>query len=322
MKTAVIALGGNALIRAGQKGTLEEQMNNVETAMEHIVKLVKKGFRVVITHGNGPQSGAILLQNEIAKKTVPQMPLYVCVAESQAQIGYMIQETLYNKLHELHKHIPVVTVVTQVLVDRKDTAFQKPTKPIGPFYPSKSKLPKSWDIVRTPKGFRRVVPSPDPKEIIEADAIRNIISRAVVIACGGGGIPVVRSTGVCYPGASKEEKRFCASKGLYGVDAVIDKDLAGQKLCEVVKADYFFILTDVEQVSVNFGKPSEKKLGKTTLSQIKKYNKEGHFPPGSMGPKIKAAIRFLERGGRQVVITSFEKLEQSLEGKAGTIIMR
>jgi len=320
MKTVVIALGGNALIKAGQKGTMEEQMKNVETAMEHIVKLVKKGFRVVITHGNGPQSGAILLQNEIAKKTVPQMPLYVCVAESQAQIGYMIQETLYNKLYELHRHMPVVTVVTQVLVDRSDPAFRKPTKPIGPFYQDKKSLPKSWDIVKTPKGWRRVVPSPDPKEIIEAGAIRNIIKKAIVIACGGGGIPVVRSTGICYPGATGEEKRFCASKGLYGVDAVIDKDLAGQRLCEVVKADYFFILTDVEQVSINFGKPDEKRLGKTTLSQIKKYNKEGHFPPGSMGPKIRAAIRFLEGGGKEVIITSFEKLEQSLEGKAGTVI--
>ena len=322
MKTAVIALGGNALIRAGQKGTMEEQMGNVETAMEHIVKLVKRGLRVVITHGNGPQSGAILLQNEIAKKTVPQMPLYVCVAESQAQIGYMIQETLYNKLYEMHRHIPVVTVVTQVLVDRADPAFKNPTKPIGPFYPDRKSLPKSWNIVKTPKGWRRVVPSPDPKEIIEAEAIKNIISKAIVIASGGGGIPVVRSTGVCYPGATKEEKRFCASKGLYGVDAVIDKDLAGQKLCEVVKADYFFILTDVDRISINFGKPNEKKLGKVTLVHIKKYQKEGHFPPGSMGPKIEAAIRFLEKGGKQVIITSFENLEQAVKGKAGTIITK
>jgi len=311
-KTIVLALGGNALIKAGERGELSEQLRNVDNAMKHVAKLIKQGWNLILTHGNGPQVGDILLQNEMSKHTVPEMPLYVCVAESQGEIGYMIQETLYNRLHRLSVDKPIVTVITQVLVDKKDRAFRNPTKPVGPHYLRKSALRKDWKHTKTHKGFRRLVPSPEPVRIVEADAIRKIMDDCIIIACGGGGIPVVRGRG---------------EKGLVGIDAVIDKDLAAEKLAEVVKADMLIILTDVDAVYLNFGKPSQQRLRKAGLSEIKKYYKQGHFPDGSMGPKITAAIRFLEkcrgrRSGRKVIITSFELLDRAIEGRAGTIIER
>ena len=310
-RTVVLALGGNALIKPKQRGELSEQLQNVDNAMKHIAKLVKQGWKLILTHGNGPQVGDILLQNEMSKNAVPEMPLYICVAESQGQIGYMIQETLYNRLHRLGIDRPIVTVVTQVLVDKKDRAFRNPTKPVGPHYLKKSAMKNGWKHTKTHKGFRRIVPSPEPVRIVEADAIRKIKNDAIIIACGGGGIPVVRGRG---------------EKGLIGIEAVIDKDLAAEKLADVVKADMLIILTDVDAVYLNYGKPSQVNLRRVSLSEIKKYYKQGHFPDGSMGPKITAAMRFLEKGrgrkDRKVIITSFELLDNALEGRAGTIIER
>ncbi len=300
MKTLVIALGGNALIKPGQKGSIEEQMQNLDKAMEHIAKLSKK-YNIILTHGNGPQIGNILLQQESTKQ-VPKLPLYVCVAETQGQIGYMIQEVLYNKLHQLGINKPVVTVITQVLVDPKDKAFRNPTKPIGPFYKSQKNLPKNWKIVKSPFGYRRVVPSPEPKKIVEEKEIRKIFKGAIIIACGGGGIPVIKR------------------RGLIGVDAVIDKDLAAEKLAEVVKADMLIILTDVPNVYLNYKTKNQKPIRRMFIKDIRKYLKEKQFPPGSMGPKVEAAARFIERRGGKVIITSFDLLEDALKGRAGTVI--
>ena len=308
-KTVVLGLGGNALIKPGQKGRLSEQLQNVDNAMKHVAKLVKRGWNLILTHGNGPQGGGILLQNEMSKRSVPEMPLYVCVAESQGQIGYMIQESLYNRLHRIGADKPIVTVITQVIVNRKDTAFRNPTKPIGPFYPKKSMIKRGWKFIKTEEGFRRVVPSPEPMRIVEADAIKKIKDDAIVIACGGGGVPVISGKG---------------GKGLIGVDAVIDKDLTAEKLANIVRADMLIILTDVDAVYLNYDKPSQRVLRRASLSEIKRYYKEGHFPEGSMGPKIQASIRFLEksRSKRKVIITSFDLLDRALEGRAGTLIER
>jgi carbamate kinase len=312
--TAVIALGGNALIKKGQIGTYTEQLNNIYSAVDSMVKLVKKGWKVVLTHGNGPQVGSILIQQESGKSA--KMPLHACVAESQALIGCMIQEALYNRLHKEKVRKPVVTMVTQVLVSPNDPAFKKPTKPIGPYYEDETDIPSNWHIARTKRGYRRVVPSPEPKEIIEAEAIKYLSDQAVVIACGGGGVPVIK--GLCKPG--KKAFSYC---GLRGVAAVIDKDLAAQKLAEVVGADHLIVLTDVDQVSLNYGRQSEYKLGSIKHADAKKYLKAGHFPPGSMGPKIEASLRFLDkRKDGKVIITSFGLLDKALAGKAGTVITR
>ena len=295
-------MGGNALFKPGQKGTANQYSENLDPVSEQIVNLYNRGFKIVITHGNGPQVGNILIQQEKARDYAPQMPLYVCVAESQGMIGYFIQEALYNHLRKRGFKIPVVTLITQVLVDKNDKSFKKPSKPIGPFYHSLEGLPKNWKMIRTIKGFRRVVPSPKPKEIIESKEIRKISKEAIAIACGGGGIPVIKE------------------HGLKGIDAVIDKDLAAEKLAEVVNAHTMAILTDVDFVYLNYKKPNQKKLEKVSLEKIKELYEQGHFPQGSMGPKIQAAIRFLQKGGKRVVITRLEKLEDGINGEWGTII--
>lgn len=303
-KMIVIALGGNAFLKGDQKGTAKEQMDNIEEAMAGIARLVKKRYKVIITHGNGPQVGNILLRQELASGKVPEMPLYVCGAESQGQMGYMIQEALYNKLHRLGIQIPVVTVVTQVLVDPEDSAFRKPSKPIGPFYKTEKGLPREWKVVETIKGFRRVVPSPRPKRIVELKGIKNIVKNNIVICCGGGGIPVI------------------SDYGLKGVDAVIDKDLASELLATSMGVKTLVILTDVENVFVNYKKLNQRMLEKVDIIELKKLYREGQFPAGSMGPKIQAAIKFMDHGGEKVVITSFGMLEKALQGKAGTIIVK
>ncbi len=309
--TIVVALGGNALIRKGQKGEYREQLRNVEHAMSTVTGLIRAGHRVVITHGNGPQVGSLLLQQE-RTRGVPKMPLHVCVAQTQAQIGLMIQEALYNTFRN---HVPVVTMVTQVLVDPKDKAFSRPTKPIGPFYEDDSSLPPEWHIIRTKRGYRRVVASPDPKEIVEAPAIRELSKGAVVIACGGGGIPVVKAYA-----RVKGRRRQC---GLKGVSAVIDKDLAAERLAEVAGADTLLILTDVDQVCLNYGTPKQYGLHSLKYKDAKQYLKGGQFPQGSMGPKIEASIRFLERKRKgKVIITSFGLAEKALKGRAGTTVTR
>jgi len=312
-KTVVVALGGNALLQVGQKGTFEEQMQNVYNTVEQLADMVLSGkWRLVITHGNGPQVGNILLQNEAGKHLVPPMPMDVCGAESQGMIGYMIQQALHNVLARRGRpDIPVVTVVTQVLVDKNDPAFQNPTKPVGPFYTKEEamrlKEEKGWHVVEDAgRGWRRVVPSPDPKAIVEKEAIRILVeNRAIVIASGGGGIPVIKENGTYR-----------------GVEAVIDKDLAGERLAEDVGAQVFLILTDVDRVRLNYRKPNEVALSRMTVSEAKKYMAEGHFAKGSMEPKVKACVRFVEAGGEVAIIASLNQATAALEGRAGTQIVR
>ncbi len=305
-RTLVIALGGNALVKPGQRGTLKEQMANLEKAMDSVAGLSKRN-RIVLTHGNGPQCGAILLQQEMGKAKVPAMPLQVCVAESQGLIGFMIQDVLYGKLHKRGVGKPVVTMVTQVLVDKDDPAFRKPSKPIGPYYKSERGLPIHWHVTETLRGFRRVVPSPVPGKILEAEAIKRVSEKAIVIACGGGGIPVVRT-----------------GRGLKGVEAVIDKDLTAALLARAVKADLLAILTNVPNVYLNYGKKNQRKIRKMTVSSAKGFLKEGHFPAGSMGPKIRASIAYLEasRDRKEVIITGLDMLEKALKGNGGTLIIK
>ncbi len=312
-KTVVVALGGNALLQVGQKGTFEEQMQNVYNAAEQLAELVLSGkWRLVITHGNGPQVGNILLQNEAGKHLVPPMPMDVCGAESQGMIGYMIQQAMHNVLARRGRpDIPVVTVVTQVLVDKNDPAFQNPTKPVGPFYTKEEALrlkeEKGWHVVEDAgRGWRRVVPSPDPKAIVEREAIRILVeNHAIVIASGGGGIPVIKEDG-----------------SYRGVEAVIDKDLAGERLAEDVGAQVFLILTDVDRVRLNYRQPNEVALSRMTVAEAKRYLAEGHFAKGSMEPKVKACVRFVEAGGELAIIAALSQAAAALEGRAGTQIVR
>ncbi len=312
-KVTVIALGGNAILQPGQRGTFAEQMKNVETTCQQLAQMVESGkYKIIITHGNGPQVGNILLQNETAKDVAAPMPLYVCGAESQGLIGYMMQQTLHNLLVDKGKgEIPIATVVTQVVVDKKDQAFQNPTKPVGPFYSEeeakKLESEKGYHIKEDAgRGWRRVVPSPDPIEIFEKEAVRQLVeARSIVVASGGGGIPVVKE-----------------GEKLVGVDAVIDKDLAGERLAVDVNAKIFLVLTDVDQVKLNYKTPQEKGLSQITVEEAKKYHAEGHFAKGSMEPKVRAAIRFIEAGGERAVITSLDKAVDALDGKAGTTITK
>ncbi|MBD3155923.1 MAG: carbamate kinase [Candidatus Aenigmarchaeota archaeon] len=302
-KTMILALGGNMIKKAKEKGTFEEQYKNVNESCEQIVEIIKQGWNIIVTHGNGPQVGNLLLQQELLKNKIPPMPLDVCGALSQGEIGYLIQQILLNKLRKNGINKKVVTVITQVLIDRNDPEFSKPSKPIGPFYEEENKdFPM---VYQSGKGWRRVVPSPDPEEIIEKGQIKDLIEEGdVVIACGGGGIPVIEENG-----------------NLRGVEGVIDKDLASEKLAEELGIRTMMILTDVDNVYLNYGKDGQEKLREINLKKIKGYQKQGHFPKGSMGPKIEASIRFLEKGGEKVLITSPELAVDSLQGKSGTILM-
>jgi carbamate kinase len=312
-KLVVVALGGNAILQPGQRGTFEEQMKNVHVTCEQLTHMVESGkYKVVVTHGNGPQVGNILLQNEVGKDVAAPMPLYVCGSESQGLIGYMIQQTLTNLLAKKGRgDIPVATIVTQVVVDPKDEAFVHPTKPVGPFYSAEEaqrlKTEKGYDVREDAgRGWRRVVASPDPVEIVEKEAIRQLVAaRSIVIASGGGGIPVVRENGQ-----------------LRGVDAVIDKDLAAERLAVDVGASILVILTDIGQVKLHYKTPQEKGLTHITVAEAKTYHAEGHFAKGSMEPKVRAAIRFIESGGERAIITSLDKATDALDGKAGTTITR
>lgn len=298
MKTLIVALGGNALIRFGEEGTTEEQFKNLRIPISQIAEL-SKDFNLIITHGNGPQVGMLLMQQE-ATMEVSKRPLQVLVAETQGQIGYMIESTLDEELMRigLDEEKLFITVLTYVKVDPEDPAFHNPTKPIGPAYP-KAKP----GYVQTAKGWRRVVPSPKPKKIYQWREIKRLMELGgwIVIACGGGGIPVI-----------KEGKR------LSGVEAVIDKDLASSKLGEQVGANILLIATDVEKVALNYGKSNQKFLENVSIAEAKEYLEQGQFPVGSMGPKVQAIINFLEAGGEQAIITSIEKIKVALEGKAGT----
>ncbi|MFX1497979.1 MAG: carbamate kinase [Promethearchaeota archaeon] len=298
MKTLIVALGGNALIKPGEKGTAEQMLTNLRAPIRQIAELSRE-YNIIITHGNGPQVGALLLQQEATKEVI-EMPLEILVAETQGQIGFLIETTLDEELMELgidtEKYF--LTVLTYVEVDPHDRAFKHPTKPIGPSYTR-----KRVGYVKTSKGWRRVVASPRPKRIVQWREIKKLMElNFIVIACGGGGIPVV-----------KEGSRF------RGVEAVIDKDLASAKLAEQIEADTLIIATDVEKVALNYGTINYRYLDKLSITEAKNYMKEGHFPAGSMGPKVQAIVNFLESGGELGVITSIEKIKDALDGKAGTI---
>lgn len=308
----LVALGGNAILKHKEKGTAEEQFENVKAACKHLARLVENGYRIAITHGNGPQVGDILLKNERSKDVLPPMPLDVCGAQSQGMIGYMLQQSLQNEMRKSGANIPVVSLVTQTRVDEKDAAFSIPTKPVGPFYlaseAERLRHEKGWNLVEDGgRGYRRVVPSPRPKEIVEREAIKRLFeSGAIVIAVGGGGVPV----------AAKEDD------GLKGVEAVIDKDFAAQILASDIGAEILLLLTDVEKVALNYGKPNQTDLDEISTVEAQRYLKKGHFAPGSMAPKVEAAIGFVNAGGKKAVISSLEAGGRALEGKAGTIIHR
>jgi carbamate kinase len=308
-KTVVAALGGNAILQPGQVGTFEEQLFNIDGAMRRIAQLVEDGWRVVLTHGNGPQVGNLLIQNALAAKTVAPMPMDVCGAESQGQIGYMAAQTLANHLRKRKLEVPVVTIVTQVAVDPRDKAFASPSKPVGPFYSeaeAKKMMLEEGTAMREDagRGWRRVVPSPEPREIVELEAVRGLVeSGALVICSGGGGVPVVRSRGA-----------------LSGIDAVIDKDLAAALLARELGADALLILTDVPQAYIAYGTPEQTALSRVTARQMRAYAAEGHFKAGSMGPKVEACLRFVDAGGESV-IASLTEVGAALAGRAGTHIV-
>jgi len=321
MTTILVALGGNAIKQATEKGTTEEQFKNCQITAKSLAKIIqnmKKNDHLVITHGNGPQAGNLLVQQETGKGIVPAQLMDVVGAMTQGQIGYMLQQSLMNYLKDLAIKKPVCAIVNQVLVDKDDPEFlgETASKPVGDFFTESEakELKKNHPeyIIKKvkpsgEKSWRRVVPSPDPILNVENEAIKTMVdSGIVVIASGGGGIPVVEN-----------------SEGHFkGVEAVIDKDLAGERLAEVVDADTFLILTDVEKVKLNFGKPNEKNIDKMTLVEAKKNLEEGHFLAGSMGPKVRACVRFLEWGGKKAVITSLDNALDALEGKTGTTIYK
>ena len=307
----LVSLGGNAILKHGQRGTAEEQEANVQNTAKHLASLLRRGEKIAITHGNGPQVGNILLQNEIAKETLPAMPLDVCGAESQGMIGYMFQRALRSELGSRGPNFPVVTIVSQTLVDAEDPAFKNPTKPVGPFYTAKEaqqlRETKGWHVISdSGRGYRRVVPSPTPLDIIEKETIIRLFeTETVVISVGGGGVPVIR-----------EE-----NGELRGVEAVLDKDRTAALLAKILGVETLLILTDVDRVFINYAKSDQRALDKVTVQECRKYLAEGQFPSGSMGPKIESAVSFLQDStGKRVVIASLEMAEEALKGRAGTTI--
>jgi carbamate kinase len=312
-KTAVLALGGNAIIKAGEKGTITQQFANTRDSLGGIVELISQGYRLAITHGNGPQVGNLLRQQEAGEKEgLAPLPLGVLNAATEGTMGYMIEQSLQNKLqlHGIDKQ--VITLISQVVVDRNDPSMLNPTKYVGSTYYSAEQAEElkktlGWTMKEdSGKGFRRVVPSPLPQKIIPADTIKELVKRGeIVIAVGGGGIPI-----------------YVEDDGTYeGVDAVIDKDFASALLAINIEADLFVILTGVDKVAVDYGKESQRDLDLMTVAEAKRYYEENQFPAGSMGPKIKAAIDFIERGGKEVLITSIDRIVEAFAGKTGTRIV-
>lgn len=306
----VIAIGGNSLIKDAKHMTVLDQYLAAGETSHHIAGLVRDGYRIVVTHGNGPQVGFILMRSEIAKTQLHQVPLESCVADTQGAIGYQVEQTLLNELRRQGLRKQIVSVVTQVVVDENDPAFKNPTKPIGPFFTKEDAEAHSkkdgWAVKEDAgRGWRRVVPSPKPLEIVEEPVIETLLKNdIVVIAVGGGGIPVVRK----------------ANGDLEGCAAVIDKDLASCLLAKNLKADIFVISTGVDKVAINFGKPDQKAIDHMTVAEAERYLEEGQFPAGSMGPKVEAAIDYLKHGGKKVVITQPHLIEDAIHGKTGTHI--
>lgn len=308
-KTILVALGGNAILRPGQRGTYAEQMENIQASCHTLAQLVQDEYTLLVTHGNGPQVGNLLIQNECAAQSVPIQPLHSCVAQTQGQLGYMIQSSLDNIFRERNLKAQTATIVTRVLVEATDPAFKAPSKPVGPFFSAehaqaRMALGETW-INDSNRGWRRVVPSPVPRAIIELDIIRHTLHDcAVTIAVGGGGIPVI-----------KQNNQFV------GIDAVIDKDLASSLLARCLVVDDFVILTDVKNVKLNFGRPNEIDLFSLTVAEGERNMANGEFGVGSMAPKIQAALEFVKTTGNRALITSLTELAPALAGKSGTAIV-
>ncbi len=309
----VIALGGNAISKPGMRGTIQEQFYSTAESMEHIAELVINGYdRIIITHGNGPQVGATILRSEIASKTVYPLPMDTCVADTQGGMGYMIQQVLTNSLRKRGVKLPVATIVTQVMVDAKDPSFENPSKPVGMFYNEREAQElhagRGWIMKEDAgRGWRRVVPSPKPVKILESEPIKVLFNKGhIVIAGGGGGVSV----------SLNRHNLF------YGTEAVIDKDLTSAILATEVEAETLIILTQVEFVYLNYGKKDQTALSKVTSSELEKYMADGEFADGSMKPKIEASLKFLEHGGKKVIITSIPNCLAALRGKTGTVIQK
>ena len=308
---AIVAVGGNALIKDNQHKSVQDQFAAAVDTMAHIADMIAEGWNVVVTHGNGPQVGFILRRSELSAHELHEVPLDYCGADTQGSIGYMFQQALYNEFRRRNIHKTALTVITQTIVDRNDPAFQNPTKPIGSFMDeaqAKTRMEKDgWTVVEDAgRGWRRVVPSPDPKKIVEADGIRALIEGGfVVIAAGGGGIPVVETP----------------EGDLIGVEAVIDKDFGAAILASMLKADLFLISTAVEKVAINFNKPNQQWLDQMTAAEARQYVQEGHFAKGSMLPKIQAILKYLDNGGKKALITDPAHIKDALNGKTGTWIL-
>ncbi len=310
----VIALGGNAIKQAREEGTSEDQFRNIAKTCDQLVQMNKAGYLMILTHGNGPQAGNLLIQQEEGSDLVPSMPLDVVDAMTQGEIGYMFQNQLQNAFHRDGRDIPIATVITQMIVDEHDPHFKNPSKPVGPFYSKEEAIilqkTKGYVVKEVSPGnlksWRRVVPSPDPVNLVEAEAIKVLLNhRVIVITSGGGGIPVIKQK----------------NGELSGIEAVVDKDKAGQRLAEIVKGDIFLVLTDVDQIYLYFGTPQQSPLGKISVSEAKKYLEDGQFPAGSMAPKVEACVAFIENGGKRSIISSVEKMMDALSGNAGTEIV-
>lgn len=309
---AVVVLGGNTIIRDGQEGNISQQLENTRNTLQGVMELIKQNYRLVITHGNGPQVGNLFLMVESTRDFIPELPLGVCVADTQSQIGYMIQQSLQNHLIQEGYARNVITLITQVVVDKNDPSLRTPKKPIGPFY-SEEKARQieqeySWKVFGdSERGYRLVVPSPAPVRVVETPVITSLLERdVIVIAVGGGGIPVIIEDDNTYE----------------GVDVVVEKDLSSSVIARDIGAELLIILTKVEKVAINFNTPQEETFTKLHIEEAMSYLEQGHFPPGSMGPKIQAAIDFLQSGGKEVLITSLEKVAETLEGRHGTRIIK
>jgi carbamate kinase len=300
-------MGGHAFMQGDEPGTIEDHERNAETIARSLMTLVDRDYHMVVTHGNGPQVGNLLIQHELAKETTPVMPLDVLVAMTEGSLGYILQQSLLNQLNKRDIRRYVVTVVTQVIVDEDDPSFQNPNKPIGPYLSKQEADARreqlGWQLKEGKRGWRRLVPSPRPQKVLQRDMIRGAARAGhIVVAAGGGGVPIKLSRNGDYA----------------GVEAVVDKDLTSSVLAAAVGAELLIILTAVPNVYVDFGKPEQKPLSAVTLEEVEQLDEEGHFPPGSMGPKIEAVIHFLKHGGRRALITNPDSLPDAMEGRAGS----